>query len=563
MERLVSALSVFLFVLFLARATRGQAAVPVLEGLFPVALERGQTHQVTAVGKFDPWPPKVWTETPGVQIEPSTNVGMLKVIITSNTPSGPYFIRLFNDEGASNPRFLMVTPDPQGGEEEPNNHFLKPQKISKLPAAINGRLEKQGDVDSFAVTLVSGQTLVASLEAYTLMSPVDAVLQIVDDRGKQMAFNHDNGRTFDPFLSWTCQVAGTYVVQVFGFAYPADSDIRFTGNPRCIYRLHLTSGPAISYTLPLGIRRGSSTSLRLVGWNLGALNDQPVIFDGSTLGPRGDRVLFQPSGFALPLEVEIGEGPEVLETEPNGPKDPANPIEIPGAISGSIGFSGDEDRFAFSARKGDRWALDLKAASLGFLVDAWLEIHDAAGKMLVRNEGGNGSDPRLDWTVPSDGTYLASVGNLLHRGGDSLRYRLQIIHPVPSVKVTVSENSFTLAPGATNDIKVSLKRLFGSEAVLTLSITNLPTGVSAQPVTLSAKDLEGVLKLIATPDAKPFTGTFRIQAEAKEGGRVQLAMMELISSGENNGVPQGFKRLLIESVDAFWLTLTAPPKAKK
>lgn len=124
MERLVSALSVFLFVLFLARATRGQAAVPVLEGLFPVALERGQTHQVTAVGKFDPWPPKVWTETPGFQIEPSTNVGMLKVIITSNTPSGPYFIRLFNDEGASNPRFLMVTPDPQGVKKNPIIIFL-------------------------------------------------------------------------------------------------------------------------------------------------------------------------------------------------------------------------------------------------------------------------------------------------------------------------------------------------------------------------------------------------------------------------------------------------------
>jgi hypothetical protein len=36
--------------------------------------------------------------------------------------------------------------------------------------------------------------------------------------------------------------------------------------------------------------------------------------------------------------------------------------------------------------------------------------------------------------------------------------------------------------------------------------------------------------------------------------------MELVTSGENNGVPQGFRRLVLESIDRLWLTVTVPPK---
>src|SRR4029453_10666821 len=101
--------------------------------------------------------------------------------------------------------------------------------VEHLPASLNGRLDKSGDVDSFGIALEAGQTIVASVEAFTLASPVDAVLRLVDFRGVQVAFNHDDGRTLDPFLAWTAKSAGTYILQVFGFAYPATSDVKFTG----------------------------------------------------------------------------------------------------------------------------------------------------------------------------------------------------------------------------------------------------------------------------------------------------------------------------------------------
>src|SRR5437773_4055781 len=197
------------------------AAAPTLDHLYPVALQIGTTNSVTAIGKFDPWPPKVWVDTPGIEFNAETNNGKFTVEIAPNAPVGPHLIRIFNEQGASGPRFLIITREAQCIEREPNDDFRKPQTVDNLPVSLNGRLDKSGDVDSFAVTLEAGQTLIASLEAYTLASPMDAVLRLVDSRGVQVTLNDDAGRTPDPLLVWTSKSAGTYVLQVFGFAYPA------------------------------------------------------------------------------------------------------------------------------------------------------------------------------------------------------------------------------------------------------------------------------------------------------------------------------------------------------
>jgi hypothetical protein len=122
-------------------------------------------------------------------------------------------IRLFNEQAASAPRFVLVTERTPVLETEPNDDFKKPQALEDLPISIDGRLDKSGDVDSFRVSLQAGQTLIASVDAYTLGSPVDAVLRLVDSRGVQLALNHDDGRTLDPQLAWTAPTSGDYIVR--------------------------------------------------------------------------------------------------------------------------------------------------------------------------------------------------------------------------------------------------------------------------------------------------------------------------------------------------------------
>src|SRR3989442_5489113 len=118
------------------------AAVPTLDHLFPVAVQVGTTNSVTAIGKFDPWPAKAWMDAPGVVFKPETNNGKFTVEVAADAPVGPHLIRMFNEQGASAVRFLIVTRDPQLAEREPNDDFSNPQSIESFPASLNGRLAK-------------------------------------------------------------------------------------------------------------------------------------------------------------------------------------------------------------------------------------------------------------------------------------------------------------------------------------------------------------------------------------------------------------------------------------
>lgn len=556
---------------FLASAAMAaRAAAPVLDQLHPVALQAGTTRDVAAVGKFDPWPVSAWVSGDGVRVELLSDKGSLRVVVATNAVPGPRLVRLFNAEGASAPRFLVVADEPQADEAEPNDDFRSPQVVTNLPASLNGRLEKTGDVDSYAVDLAAGATLVAAVEAHVLMSPVDAVLRVLDPDGRQAAWNHDDGRTFDPFLAFTANRPGRHVVQVFGFAYPAESDIRFTGNAKCTYRLHLTTGPALSHTTPLGVRRGGRTGLTPAGWNLGVDGAKPVEFDGSGLEDGVDRLPWRPKGFRLPFELAVGDGPEEVEAEPNGTRSEARTLPVPAAVTGDLSRADDEDRYRFAAKKGERYAISVRSAGFGFPLDSWLRLEGPDGRNLVRKDDDAGSDPRIEWTAAADETLTAVVGNLLHRGGTNLLYRLEIRKDVPRLEATVAEHAFTIAAGATNEVKVSLRRHGGHEGPVRLIAEGLPPGVTLGKAEWGAKDAEVVARLVASTNAAAFQGPVRLRTETEEPSKPATVPVrhELVSSGENNGVPQGFRRLRIEALEALWLTVTAPkaesePKSEK
>lgn len=537
-------------------------AAPNLDHLFPVAVQIGTTNTVTAIGKFDPWPAKVWIDGPGVVFKPETNSGKFIVEVADDALTGPHLVRMFSEQGVSAPRFLILTREPQLAEQEPNDDFAKPQILERLPASLNGRLEKSGDVDSFAISLETGQTLVASVDAYTLGSPVDAALRLVDTHGVQVAWNHD-GRTLDPFLAWTAKSAGTYVVQVFGFAYPAESDVKFTGNAKCVYRLHLARGPYLRHTLPLGVQRGTSTSLRFVGWNLEPKQPDELQFEGDRLSRESSQTSLHLSCFDNTILLPVGEGPELMEREPNDAASDAQSLDVPCAVTGCIGKVGDEDRFRFKANKGEKFLLEVQSAALGFPLDAWLKLEDLEGKELMKNDDSGGPDPGLEWTPSTNRTFVAAVGSVLHRGGADYFYRLTIRRAVPGVKANVSETAVAIFPGKTNEIKLAVKRLHEFKGKLTVSVRGLPDGLASEPVEVPEKGSDVSLKLAAAAEARPFSGPVQIVVTETDSQKEHLAVADLTSSSVNNGVPGGFNRLAIEATDQLWLTVLPIADAKK
>jgi hypothetical protein len=473
------------------------AEKPTLDHLYPAGACRGTTNDIILLGKFDPWPPKAWASTPGLDFQFTTNKGKAQLIISHEAKSGPCLVRIYNDEGPSDLRIFVVGDEPELLESEPNNHFAKAQVVTNLPATINGRLEKNGDVDSFRIELKGGQWLDAAVDSYTLLAKLDPVLRLVTTNGYQLAWNHDFS-SLDPRLVWQAPYDLTAVIQVFGFLYPADADIRLSGGPAAVYRLHLN------------------------------VSDQPP----------GD----------------LQESP--TEKEPNNSTNDAPALELPATVIGTICPAKDVDRFELALKKDQTIEARIQAASLGSPLDAWLAIENSAGKEIARNDDADNSrDPRLEWKAPEDGMFYVVIGSVTHQGSTDCRYHLSLRTLEPDYRITSPVDSLVAAPGTTNTLKLAFKRLRGFTNELSASVEHLPDGVRGDDLDLPAKDGEVSLPIIVATNAPAFNGPFHVTVRDKTSGAQHQVRFELVSRSENNGVPGGYSKLLVESTDDLWLTV--------
>lgn len=498
--RLWMLLALLLFSFSAGPLQAGEA--PTLEHLHPLGVLRGSTNAVTVAGKFDPWPPKVWVDMPGVVFNAETNKGKMLVEVSREAKPGPVLVRLYNESGASEPRILMIADRSEIMETEPNDHFAKAQAIAQLPATINGRFERRGDADSFQIHLRRGEWLDARIDSYSFMSKLDSVLRLTTTNGYQLAWNHDF-ITLDPRLTWRAPDDQTVVVQVYGFPYPAEADVRLAGGEGCVYRLHL----AVSDSMPAD----NAESV-----DVGRAFDEPAARE------RFGRTLLLADGI-----IEDGT---------------------------------DEDWFPASVAQGQWYEAEVQAAVLGSPLDAWLKVRDASGKELTRSDDEEGSrDPLLTWKAPSSGEFAFGVGHLLRQGGDQFRYRISVREIGPELKAFVAASSMALMPGATNELKLNIKRLRGFTNEITVSVRGLPSGITVSPTPLPDKDGEVSLKMAATSEAAPFQGPVQVTLSEPGGKELRTVPFELISRSVNNGVPGGYSSLLIEKTDQIWLTVQPKP----
>ena len=470
------------------------AEKPTLEHIYPTAAARGETNTLTLTGKFGDWPPKMWCSTPGLEFTFPTNKGTVHISVPVDALSGAALMRLYNDEGASDIAIFVVSETPDVSDTEPNNHFSKPQLLTNFPTTVNGRLEKNNDVDSFGFSVKAGDWIDARLASHTLMSKLDAVLRLTDSNGYQIAWNHDFS-SFDPRLVWQAPYDQSVVLQVFGFAYPAGSEIVLSGGNGGVYQLAIAVG-----------------------------NDAPV-----------------------DLNEPVNEEEKIAG--------------CPAEVLGAICPAGDEDKFTVTLKKDEWIEVRVDAMQFGSDLDPWVKIADTEGKQLARNDDAEGSrDAVLEWKAPADGDYSVVVGSLTHRGEEHWRYRLSVAKVAPDFRATVEPSSFVLESTGTNELKVSTKRLRGFTNELSIAMEKLPGGVSAEPAIVKAADKEGTLKLV-TKDAAAYNGPIKVIITDTVTNEQRPARFELVSRSENNGVPGGYSKLLVESTDQLWLTIK-PSKEK-
>ncbi len=544
---------------FVFASTHVYAAEPTLEYVFPIVWQQGDTNLSLSIGgKLEPWPVKMWADCPGVTFTAETNSGKFSAQIAKDAPIGPHLLRVFNQDGATPPRLFIISGQKDQEEQEPNDSFKQAQPVPKLPVTISGRLEKGGDVDSFAVHVEAGKWLVARVDAYSLGSPLDALLHLVNNEGLRLAFNHDSPKNIDPLLAWRVEKTGIYILQVAGFAHPPEANVRFAGTPAAIYRLAITDGPLAHHVYPTGVQRGHKAQLQLFGWNLQQAG-QPSEhwFDASNLAADIKETRFSVPGIQGEFPVIIGDAPEQIESEPNDKTNQAQHVSLPCAVTGRIEPAGDEDRFNFAAKKGERWDFRVISGVLDFPLDAVLKIEDGAGKVLAEDDDSGGRpDAKLVWAAPADGAYFAAVSDRFGHGGRDFVYRLAILPPRPDFTVIVPDNVVRLEPGKTNEVKVTVTRFDDYTNALRVAVEGLPAGVGFEAGEVPAQNGEVKVNFLAATNAPPTNQPLRILVQATNSSLPDLHAATFELRGKD---PRG--DALINQTEQLWLTVIPKPEA--
>lgn len=175
-------------------------------------------------------------------------------------------------------------------EQEPNNKTAQAPEL-KLNSVANGRIEQAGDRDAWKLTLAKGEAVQFEVRAARLGSPLDAVLLVLDETGKELARGEDlpNGSP-DCEVKFTAPKDGTYTVVV-------QERFASRGGHDFAYRLRCTK-PAGDFQLEI--------NLDALSVDIGSTKKLPVSISrlGGFAGPITLSVEGLPAGVTAPA-VEV------------------------------------------------------------------------------------------------------------------------------------------------------------------------------------------------------------------------------------------------------------------
>jgi hypothetical protein len=495
-----------------------EAAPPNVTALSPTGCQVGKSVEVAVQGSLGD-KPQAWVSCEGVKVEFAESGNKFKVLVAENAVPGRCWIRVFNAEGASSLRPFVIGTLAEVIEKEPNNSAKEAQKQESSQVVVNGVLDKGGDVDTFAVSLKAGQTLVASLMAKgTLGSPMDGVLQVLGPRGFVLEHNDDD-HGLDPQIVFTAPADGDYGVRVFAFPETANSSVAFAGGANFIYRLTLTTGAFVDHALPMSVGRvvvageppALQSKLRLHGWNL-----PPELAELSAGPLTADSFVLRHPLLGNTLTLPVEPHPSLAEVGANAePQD----LVLPSSMTGVIAKPGEVDVFRVKLAAKQAIVIRTDARTAGSPLDPVLRILKADGSQLQEvDDGSKGDfDPDANFTAPADGEYRVAITDRFGLGGPRFFYRITALPSRPDFELKVAADAFMLKEGKLLEIPVTVDRQRGFDQEIEVFAADLPDKVTAETVVSEKSgDKSKSVKLMLKAEAGVnFSGAIRIRGRVK------------------------------------------------
>ncbi len=541
---------------------------PVLNNVFPAGGQSGTSVDLAIAGSALTNVSELRCSHPAITCE--TDDGKtFRLTIPADVPNGHYDLCAVTGNGLSSVRSFIVGHLKEQPEADTNDTLETATAIG-MDSVTNGRIEKAGDVDHFAIEAKLGQRVVIECHAKRIDSKLRAVLEVYDSAGRRLAVN----RGFfgiDPLISFDVPADGVYRVRVF--------DLVYSGSADHIYRLSIDTGPRVTFAVPAFVQEGTTSRVKLYGWNLNNESINPNVSGFETVDvditPPASRATASPfrlappqietTGFAhhypgshAPIRVGLSDVPVTRAVVDNHSPSGAQPISIPAEVSGQLVTSGELDWFSLNVRRGEVLWIEAFGERIGSPVDLDVTILDAsAEKELARftdrrqNMGGMRfpsahSDPSGRWVVPADGQYLILVRSLIGESEDDPRrvYRLSVRREEPDFDLAVVPRrddpaALNIQRGGHAIVDVLAFRRRGLTGAIRVSARNLPVGVECPDVWLGPGVNRVPLVLTTAERVDDFTGRLELEGHAASAGTKQARGGTVVRKGE----PTGWSRL--------------------
>jgi hypothetical protein len=543
----------------------GDVQNPLINTVYPAGGQAGESIEVEISGSGLDGISALQCGIRGVQIQQhGDNKNRFTIRIPKDTPVGFYDVRAVCRSGISSPRPFLVGNRPEQLETE-SSKSLSAQSIA-LNTTINGRIEKDGEVDHYRFDAKKGQRVVIECWAERIDSRLRPMLEVYDAKGRRLASNRGYFST-DPLIDFLVPADGIYFIKLYDLIYSAGAEH--------YYRLDIDTGPRVAFSVPAVVERGKSARVTLYGWNLttplrgmaDGTFDQIEVEVSSDVGPIWPLpTRLQPAqafiealpyyipGSHAPVLISLTDVPVAVDASDNHSSDMAQLITYPGEVSGRLVSGNEQDWFAIDARRGEVLYFEGFAQRINSPMDLDIRILDGDGETELlaladqkRNIGGPTFptahlDPVGRWVVPADGRYLILVRNLIggQRTDPRRVYRLSIRREEPDFSLAIIPHrnvpaSLNVARGGRGILDVIAFRRRGLTSAIRVSAEHLPSGVECPDVWIGPRVDRTVLVISADRTATTYFGELRVTGSSETVNRRIARGGVVVRTGQPNG----------------------------
>lgn len=234
--------------------------------VFPPAIERSKPVPVQLIGNF--------------------KSGQMVNVATNDGPAAPP--RLKNDVVVSAFRPPVLMSDLQEVFESPPTEGLR--QLPVVPFGISGRLLKEGEQDKYQLAVQPGTKIRFEVFADRLGAPMDAVLQLLNEQGGQLAINDDAAGSADPKLDYVIPAKTTNIVLVV-------KEANGIGSSNNVYRVRVSDVGAEASKLD---------------FQLTFMQQEQTVVAGERLVVK---VTAERAGYQGPIRLEFGMLPDGVEAQ--------------------------------------------------------------------------------------------------------------------------------------------------------------------------------------------------------------------------------------------------------